>query len=145
MRVSLQRHLQRRRMLHCLCHQLPDRLRLRVCDLHEQLVMHLKYDPRVISALREPPVHLVHRYLHDIRRCSLYRRVHRHPFSELTRHEIACRQLRYRSPAPVYGSHVAMLPGLSYLFVQICLDLRICLKIVVDIVLSLLFRDAQSR
>ena len=104
-------------------------------DLHDQ--------PRLQLFLLQPPEHLDHGQLHNIRRRTLDGHVQRHPLPEGPGRKLGRLDLRQRPAAVEQRLHIAVLPGLRHHVLHIPLHAGEARKIGVHIVLGVRRSDPQ--
>ena len=88
-------------------------------------------------------MHTVHCNLNNIRRRSLNRGIHRDTLPEGTLHEIARGKLRNLAPSAKHCRDIALFLRLCYQTVEITLNLRVCLKIALNIFRRFLLADGK--
>ena len=88
-------------------------------------------------------MHPVHGDLDNVRRRSLYRGIHRNALSERTLHKITRGKFRNRTSSSEHRRDIAFFLRLRHQSVQIPLDLRIGLKIALNVLRRLLLRDGE--
>ena len=139
----LQNHRQIGGIFHVPFQKFPNDVDFLGRRLNDQLIVHLQDQLRLKSPLPQLVPHADHGDLHDVRRRSLDRCVHRHTLPKGTLHEIGRRKLRHRAASSEKRQRVALFLRKRHQMIEIPLDPGIGGKILLDIISRFLARDGQ--
>src|SRR5512143_960941 len=135
-----------RQLRHPLHRRLQDPLgsgRLPLGRLDDQFVVDLEDQPRFHPGLAELPVDPDHRHLDQVGGASLDRRVDRHPLRRLPQHLVPGFDVLQEPAASHDRQYISVFSGTCLQYINVFLDARIPIEIVIDIRLRLLSADPQ--